>query len=381
MSIFRVSTLALMAVTLLFALGFAALRSGSELWFSAVYTLTVALLLVAVVAARYRRGDEAAFWFGFAVFGWGYFLLGLGPWTNTDSSLSESIGGSFNENLLTSKLILFLVARLRTATNDLEAIDKITANTIGISHLLVTLVLALLGGVIAILVRRRRRKGRATDTSRLGRPVTAVILVGLTLVAALSSASLFARAPVPYFADGASKGPDGLSDFTVAWYSKHLAAMNEPSLCLLARTDPDATVYRLLWLPSFDHPVCVRINLSGVARVHASVLDGKGGYAPGQVAIVKDFILDGAQRMTLMSHLEKADFWNMPTVLEQDRGSDGDQLVVEGVKGGKYHIVDRWEPDPAYEELCHFMLALTEIKPWKTWEGYHGSPESSPPGK
>ena len=36
------------------------------------------LLLLTVIIARFPRGDEKAFWFGFAVFGWGFFLLGFG---------------------------------------------------------------------------------------------------------------------------------------------------------------------------------------------------------------------------------------------------------------------------------------------------------------
>ncbi|WZP01105.1 hypothetical protein EP7_005549 (plasmid) [Isosphaeraceae bacterium EP7] len=43
----------------------------------AMYVLTVISLLVAVIAARYR----GAFCFGFAVFGWGYFLIGIAPWS------------------------------------------------------------------------------------------------------------------------------------------------------------------------------------------------------------------------------------------------------------------------------------------------------------
>ncbi len=76
----RVSILGLIAAVVACGVIFAALRSGSDYWLGVAYTMTVALLLAAVVMARYRRGASRAFWFGFAVFGWGMFLLGTNPW-------------------------------------------------------------------------------------------------------------------------------------------------------------------------------------------------------------------------------------------------------------------------------------------------------------
>src|SRR5262249_15746244 len=43
--------------------------------------------------------------------------------------------------------------------------------------------------------------------------------------------------------------------FRVEWYSKHLAAMGEPSLLELSRAD----AYRFLWLRSFHHPISARL--------------------------------------------------------------------------------------------------------------------------
>jgi hypothetical protein len=104
-----------------------------DFWLSALYTFTTVLLLVAVIAARYRRGNEKAFWFWFAVFGWGFFLLGYGPWRTATSDPTEQ-RVPLNRNLVTSKVILFLVAYLITDSDDLEDVDKITANTISIAQ-------------------------------------------------------------------------------------------------------------------------------------------------------------------------------------------------------------------------------------------------------
>ena len=62
-----------------------------------------------------------------------------------------------------------------------------------------------------------------------------------------------------------------INDFEVEWYSKQLVAMGERPLWKLTQGDREATVYRLLWLPSFHHPVCVRIDRS----------DPRGSSMPG----------------------------------------------------------------------------------------------------
>lgn len=120
-------------------LAFTALRTASPLWTSVLYTFTIGVLMVAVIAARFRRGAEKAFWFGFALFGWVIFIVGLGPWPNPYPDPEEGLGIALNRYLLTSQFILFLVPYLRTDATSLESIDRITTNTIGIAHLLVTL--------------------------------------------------------------------------------------------------------------------------------------------------------------------------------------------------------------------------------------------------
>jgi hypothetical protein len=62
----------------LLGLGFAALRSGEASWSLGIYSCVVLALLTAIPLARYRPGRSGAFWFGFAAFGWGYLLAGLG---------------------------------------------------------------------------------------------------------------------------------------------------------------------------------------------------------------------------------------------------------------------------------------------------------------
>jgi hypothetical protein len=70
----------LMVIVLFIGFGFAALRSASVLWASAVFTFTVATLSVAVLGAMARRGRARMTWAGLALFGWVYLGTTFGPW-------------------------------------------------------------------------------------------------------------------------------------------------------------------------------------------------------------------------------------------------------------------------------------------------------------
>jgi hypothetical protein len=80
MTRYRFTLAQLMAVVFFLALGFAGLHVASVLWASAVFTLTVAGLSVAVLGAMARRGRARMTWTGFALFGWVYLGTTFGPW-------------------------------------------------------------------------------------------------------------------------------------------------------------------------------------------------------------------------------------------------------------------------------------------------------------
>jgi hypothetical protein len=75
-------------------------------------------------------------------------------------------------------------------------------------------------------------------------------------------------------------------------------------------------------------------------------------------------------------YLERSRFWKTPTSVMMDFETgmilDGDDLVCEGVEDGKYHIVDRNDPDLSYETICWYMLSLSGLDVKKAWLEYHG---------
>lgn len=77
---FRFTIGALMGLVALVAVGFAALRSSSPIWASAIFTATIFLLLAGVVGAFAHRGPSRPVWLGFATFGSAYLLGAFWLW-------------------------------------------------------------------------------------------------------------------------------------------------------------------------------------------------------------------------------------------------------------------------------------------------------------
>jgi hypothetical protein len=80
---FRYSMRTLMAVVVVLGVAFAGLRSPTPFWANLWFSLVLAALTFSVPAAVYRRGQQRAFWVGFGIFGWVYFVLALAPWFQT----------------------------------------------------------------------------------------------------------------------------------------------------------------------------------------------------------------------------------------------------------------------------------------------------------
>lgn len=156
-------------------------------------------------------------------------------------------------------------------------------------------------------------------------------------------------------------GNDMSSKGTVAgWYSKHLKAMDEVSLLDAAN---DAEIYRFLWLRSFRHPVFVRVvRDQNRTKLFTKELDGAGGYEPGKVLRSIEIDLKPEDFDKFLKHLKQSNYWNLPTESREDAGFDGAQWILEGVRDGRYHIVDRWSPQSGeYRQACIYLLKLSGI--------------------
>ncbi len=143
------------------------------------------------------------------------------------------------------------------------------------------------------------------------------------------------------------------------WYSAQLSALQEPSLYQMIRA-ANAESYRFLWLRTFHHPVAVRIDVNpdGTGLLTAKTGSGAGGYRPGTISENHSQVLSKEQTSAFLSQVEASKFWSAPNPINDQRGTDGSQWIIEGLKRGRYHVVDRWSPNSGVAWQLGLMMAF-----------------------
>ncbi len=66
--------------------------------------------------------------------------------------------------------------------------------------------------------------------------------------------------------------------------------------------------------------------------------------------------------MAFLSKVTEVGFWNAPNPVNDQRGTDGSQWIIEGVKGSHYHVVDRWSPTNGVARQLGLLLAFDLAK-------------------
>jgi len=181
----------------------------------------------------------------------------------------------------------------------------------------------------------------------------------VTLVVAACSAPK----PTVYFPPGTFVPSDSAGDaFMRDWFSKHLAAMDEPSL-----SDHKGSATRFLYLRSFHHPLAVRVEAgrSG-ATLYAVEIGGAGGYEPGALIRRNTRTLSSSEWSGILDEIKALDFWRLPSSVPT-RAFDGARWSLEVAHEGRYHVVQRHSPDGsadrAFRELCLRLLGHAESTP------------------
>jgi hypothetical protein len=127
--------------------------------------------------------------------------------------------------------------------------------------------------------------------------------------------------------------------FRVHWFSSDMYALGERPLW--PPSSGSGTTYRLTYLPAFGGPSVVTLSVAP---------DGQGNVAiktvdpDREVTKIDEAVSVPRERLDrLFALLDQAHFWATPTELPQ-RGRDGAEWIMEGVRDGKYRTVVRWCP-------------------------------------
>ena len=142
-------------------------------------------------------------------------------------------------------------------------------------------------------------------------------------------------------------------DYTNEWYSEELFALDEKALY-----DSEKQVYRFSCFPAFFNPIVVHIEIKddGKADVYYKEGNGESGAHSGGILRSEKAELSKQETQEFFDLLNKKDYWTMPAEIEEF-GLDGHHIVIEGIKDGVYHIVDRWcpgEDDPVNSFVEYF---------------------------
>lgn len=121
--------------------------------------------------------------------------------------------------------------------------------------------------------------------------------------------------------------------------------MDEPSLFGMSKSSFQET-YRFLLLPSFGKPICIRLTIldDGTGELVGKMTNGSGGGPPGILVHDATLKVTKLQVEDFRKKIESIGFWDMKT-RTSIFGMDGERWIMEGIRNGKYHIVDRWTTD------------------------------------
>ncbi|MDT0554619.1 hypothetical protein [Patiriisocius hiemis] len=149
-------------------------------------------------------------------------------------------------------------------------------------------------------------------------------------------------------------------EFVANWYSEHLHAMKEP---LLFNRKIDKEVYRFTWLRTFDKPMTFRFEKRNEKYIlYWKVLNGAGGYEPGEIEIERLKILTEKEWNEFNQLIGKADFWKMD-LGRSSNGTDGSEWIMEGVNQTDYRAVIVCSPSKGdFYNACDYLISLTNLK-------------------
>lgn len=162
---------------------------------------------------------------------------------------------------------------------------------------------------------------------------TKTVATALLKVVETKNASLF----VNYFPAGTFTGP--AADFVTRWYSSDMYQLGEKPLW-----PPSAAserTYRFTYLGALSEPKSVALTIlpDGSGQIRMTPAQESSDHSNDE-----QFLTVSANDVSdFLGRLDKAHFWEMPTQ-SQHRGLDGADWMMEGVRGGTYHIVVRWCP-------------------------------------
>jgi len=148
-----------------------------------------------------------------------------------------------------------------------------------------------------------------------------------------------------YFPEGAFKKPNGSPDehFGDA-FAKYLGSIGEPAL-FKSLHDSQAQAYRLLRI-SFPVAITWVLRLEIENQDHATVFVSETRFNSSDLLFKKEASVPSPVVNGFLECISQSDFWKLPTREQTEpQVTDGTYWILEGVRGGDYHVVYRRAPE------------------------------------
>jgi hypothetical protein len=153
-------------------------------------------------------------------------------------------------------------------------------------------------------------------------------------------------------------------------YQNTLTLFREPRI--FPPVTPEAEVYRIFVSPTFSHALSIRVERNGKDYVLvAKYLSGQVGYGWGTLKGEKRRRLSEKEWRKLIGLSEAASFWSLPSEEKEPEPNERGEVTIcldntgwylEGVKDGKYHVVDRYCPDSqSFKAIGLYMVKLSKL--------------------
>jgi len=166
-----------------------------------------------------------------------------------------------------------------------------------------------------------------------------------------------------FFPDGTFHDDPKRNADISGWTVANLNTLQEPSLFALSN-DSKVQCYRLLLLPGFNgKPTAVRLTIMSddTGTLDVKIMNEPWKNKPARLDESKTIHASKQQVADFLHLLDKANFWHLP-VRDKRKGLDGSTVIIEGVRDGKYQVVNRWSPEEgAYLEVALYLRELANL--------------------
>jgi hypothetical protein len=151
-----------------------------------------------------------------------------------------------------------------------------------------------------------------------------------------------------------------LNKSTNEWYSRVLKNCKEPVLYNYKGAEE---IYRFTLLSSYYYPVVFRFQKKGFNFILTTkVLRELYDEYPDELESNNSVSVSFFKWYKFKGKLAEADFWKLNLNDNTAAPTDGSLWVVEAFKDGKYHMVERWEPEPDLRNACLYLLSISNLK-------------------